>query len=328
MKKKKNFLKILNLLHAHHKENCDAYTSLSNEKRIIKKNIYGLPIMPVELFKYFNLKSYNDQSDYKILKSSGTSGLQSKIYLDQKNALMQSVILKKLLNENISENKLPMVFIGNNFDNNNELTAKEAGILGFSTLAKEKIILEDFKKKQNLISLNNFLKKNIKEKKIIFGFTDKIWENLIDFNPKINLNKCIILHGGGWKKLEKYRIDNQEFKNILKSKYNVSKVINYYGLVEQVGSIFFECDYGYFHTSVYSDIIIRDKNLIDIGLKKKGLVHLISILPVSYPGISILTQDLGEIFYDGNCPCSKGGKSFKIYGRQKNAEVRGCSNVK
>ena len=35
--KKKKFLKTLNFLHTHHKENCDAYGSLSNEKRIIKK---------------------------------------------------------------------------------------------------------------------------------------------------------------------------------------------------------------------------------------------------------------------------------------------------
>ena len=132
---------------------------------------------------------------------------------------------------------------------------------------------------------------------------------------------------GGWKKLEKFKINNKKFKKILYDNNNIKNVINYYGLIEQVGSIFFECKKGYFHTSVYSDIIIRDNFLNDLGLNKKGLVHLISILPTSYPGISILTQDIGEISYIDNCPCGKKGKSFSIFGRQESAVVRGCSNV-
>ena len=110
-------------------------------------------------------------------------------------------------------------------------------------------------------------------------------------------------------------------------RYNFYKIINYYGLIEQVGSIFFECDKGYFHTSIYSDIFIRDKYLNDLGKNNNGLVHLLSLLPTSYPGISILTQDIGMIKFIDNCPCGKKGKSFNISGRQAKAVVRGCSNV-
>ena len=43
-------------------------------------------------------------------------------------------------------------------------------------------------------------------------------------------------------------------------KINLNKIYNYYGLVEQAGSVFIESKKcGYFHTSVYSDIFIRDK---------------------------------------------------------------------
>ena len=117
------------------------------------------------------------------------------------------------------------------------------------------------------------------------------------------------------------------FKNFLKKKFGINKVINYYGLVEQIGSIFLECNKGYFHTSSFSDIKILDKNLDIEKEKKKGIVQLISLLPTSYPGYSILTQDEGLVHGLDDCKCGLPGKYFEIYGRVKRAELRGCSNV-
>ena len=53
-----------------------------------------------------------------------------------------------------------------------------------------------------------------------------------------------------------------------------------------------------FIASNYSDIIIRDEN--KISKKVKNLVQLLSLLPTSYPGHSILTEDIGEIVHDKN----------------------------
>ena len=94
-----------------------------------------------------------------------------------------------------------------------------------------------------------------------------------------------------------------------------------------IGSIFFECKCGYFIASNYSDIIIRDENLKISKKGKTGLVQLLSLLPSSYPGHSILTEDIGEIVDDHKCNCFGHGKRFLIHGRLKNAELRGCSNI-
>ena len=75
--------------------------------------------------------------------------------------------------------------------------------------------------------------------------------------------------------------------------------------------------------SNFSDIVIRDENL-KIKKSGKGFVQLISLLPKSYPGHNILTEDIGEI---ASCKCGFKGKCFKIYGRAKNSEIRGCSDV-
>ena len=322
-----NFTKTINLLHQHHSNNCEEYKKLSIMEMNSKFDLGKIPILPVELFKKFDLKSYETDVSEKILKSSGTSGFNSKIYLTRENSIMQSVILKKLMMENIGTYKIPMVILEKNINSNkNYLSAREAGTLGFSYIASKKINI-DISKKSFVHDLRKFVKEFKNQKILIFGFTDTIWKSLIKKYQNLDLSNCILLHGGGWKKLENKKIGKLLFKKILYERYNFYKIINYYGLIEQVGSIFFECDKGYFHTSVYSDIFIRDKYLNDLGKNNNGLVHLLSLLPTSYPGISILTQDIGMIKFIDNCPCGKKGKSFNISGRQAKAVVRGCSNV-
>ena len=89
-----------------------------------------------------------------------------------------------------------------------------------------------------------------------------------------------------------------------------------------------ECEQDHFHASVYSDVIIRravDFSIADVG--EKGIVQVLSILPESYPGHSLLTEDEGVLLGEDDCPCGRLGKYFKITGRLKNAEARGCSDT-
>jgi hypothetical protein len=142
------------------------------------------------------------------------------------------------------------------------------------------------------------------------------------------LNNGIIIHGGGWKKLKDQAVDEKTFKKAFKQYFNAGAVYNYYGFVEQVGSIYIECEYGYLHTSVFSDIIIRDKKtLAPLPFNMSGLIQALSILPHSYPGHSILTEDLGICIGEDNCPCGRLGKYFKVIGRTASAEIRGCSDT-
>ncbi len=97
-------------------------------------------------------------------------------------------------------------------------------------------------------------------------------------------------------------------------------------MVEQTGSIFFECERGFFHTSIFSDVLVRDKDFKICNNRKKGIIQVISVLPSSYPGHSILTEDLGIIYGLNNCKCGRSGKFFKINGRLARAEARGCGN--
>ena len=143
-----------------------------------------------------------------------------------------------------------------------------------------------------------------------------------------NFENGVLIHGGGWKKLEKEKISNLQFKKILKNKIKIRHVYNYYGMVEQTGSIFFESKKcGYFHTTLFSDIIIRDKNFNTLPKNKEGIIQLLSLLPKSYPGQNILTEDIGKILGEDDCVCGLKGKYFLVKGRIKESEVRGCSDV-
>jgi phenylacetate-coenzyme A ligase PaaK-like adenylate-forming protein len=128
--------------------------------------------------------------------------------------------------------------------------------------------------------------------------------------------------------MEEMKINNKLFKKNLFKKTKLKRIYNYYGLVEQTGSIFVECDKcSCFTTSVYSDILIRDKHFNIVKNGEKGFIQLFSLLPTSYPGHSILTEDIGEIVSENNCVCQNRGKRFLVHGRALQSETRGCSDT-
>ena len=331
----KNTVKLLTF---HHFKFCKEYKKIIVNLKIditkIKK-VENFPMLPVRLFKKFELKSVKNKNVVKQLVSSGTSGKElSKIYLDKKNAKNQVKVLSRIMTYLIGNKRLPMLIIDQDpkLPKNNFFNARSAAIYGFSIFGKNHCFLLDRNGKIDYQTLNNFLKEFGGEKFLIFGFTSYVYDNLIKkISLKLvnsSLKNGLLLHGGGWKKLENIKISNKKFKNNLNKKFKLKKVYNYYGLVEQTGSIFIESEKcGYFHTSIFSDIFIRDINFNILKNKKRGLIQLISLLPKSYPGHNILTEDMGEIVGEDDCKCGLKGKYFLVHGRAKEAEIRGCSDV-
>ena len=340
-KKQKNklFKSFLTELTYHHYKKCKKYKKIINNLKFKikdKKNkLEDFPMIPVKIFKLFDLLSVNKKKIVKKLVSSGTSGQRlSIIYLDKKNANNQTKILTKIIEEILHKQRMPMLIIDKNpkLTNKSIFNARETAIVGFSLFGKDHCYLLDKKGEIDYRSINIFLRKYKNTKFFIFGFTSLIFENLIKkISNKLifsDFKNGILLHGGGWKKLEKLKISNNEFKKKLSNKLNLNTVYNYYGLVEQTGSIFIESkDCGYFHTSIFSDILIRDNNFQVLEKERKGLIQLFSLLPTSYPGHNILTEDIGELKGEDDCKCGLKGKYFLVHGRAKESEIRGCSDV-
>ena len=332
-KKKENFLKCMMSLNSHHYKFCENYKKILNANKfkiVVKKKIEDEFYLPVNLFKKFELISIEKKKITNQLQSSGTSGKTSRIFLDTESAIINNRILQKLLKNDLGKFNVPIIFFDHAPDNlNKKYDARKAAIKGFSIISKDKHYVM---KKNGTLDLEKFNKiiKNINGgEAYIFGFTSILWSLFNDNlkNMQNNLSNITVIHGGGWKKMEKKNISLENFNNFFQKNFKIKKIKNYYGMVEQIGSIFFNCKFNYFHTHSFADIIIRDKKLEALPFKKKGLIQLTSLLPRSYPGHSILTEDLGTVFGEDDCKCGKPGKYFKIWGRLPKSEVRGCSDV-
>ena len=321
-----------------HQKNCKDYFSILknlNFQFSKKTKITDIPAIPVSIFKDNKLYSCKEKKIIKKLLSSGTTGnKQSQIFLDATNSKVQTKVLVQIMEYFFGKKRMPMLIIDKKFEyqDRTKLSASQAAVNGFSILAKKTYFALHSNGQINLEEIKKFMEEFADEEKIVFGFTNKVFEFFLEKQnlfEDMQFKNCMLLHGGGWKKIESKSMSPKKFKSELKKRYNFKKILNYYGLIEQTGSIFVECNKcDSFKCSIYSDVYVRDENLkIEQQHNKEGLIQLMSLLPSSYPGNNILTEDLGLICSSKTCKCKFKGKRFKIIGRSKESEVRGCANI-
>ena len=291
--KNKLLIDELNRLTDFHMKHCEPYDRMLNKMQIkhVADSLEELPFLPVQLFKMASLYSIPQEEHFKVLTSSGTSGQQvSRIFIDRETAQLQSRTLNKIMRSYLGNKRLPMIVIDTNIlKDRMQFSARMAGTIGFSQFGRDHIYLFDNDMQINWEQLQIFLEKYQGQPKLLFGFTFIVWEYFLqaikkDSQKKVDLTESVLIHGGGWKKLQEHAVDNDTFKEQLFDEFRISQVHNYYGMVEQVGSIFMECKMGHLHAPDFADIIIRDRNsLKPVSIGETGLVQVLSILPKSYP---------------------------------------------
>ncbi len=321
-----------------HYENCDMYRGMLDAIHYNEQNVkkyYDLPFIPVSLFKELELKSINKENIFKVMTSSGTTGQAvSKIYLDRRTASNQQKTLVKIVSAFTGLSRMPMLIIDSPsvIKNRSIFSARGAGILGFSIFSSDKTYALNDDMSLNLKIVKEFLEKHKNEKILLFGFTFMVWQHfykeLLKLDEQIDLSKGILIHGGGWKKLVSESVSHDEFKERLTYVCGLNDIHDYYGMVEQTGCIYMACEYGHLHASIFSDVITRRHiDLSPCNFGEPGIIQVVSMLPKSYPGHLLLTEDEGVILGEDDCPCGRLGKYFKVNGRLKNAEIRGCSDT-
>ena len=338
IEKEKFFNNYLYGLTQHHYKNCNHYKSIIDSLGFDtkKKVTYtDLPFLPVRLFKMYELYSVAKEDIIKTMTSSGTSGQEvSKIFLDKDTSHNQSKAVTKIVSEFIGSKRTPMVIIDSPsvLKNRNIFSARGAGILGFSMFGTKRIYALDENMELDIDALASFIDEHRKSRIFLFGFTFMVYQHFVKELQKkkidIDLSNAVLIHGGGWKKLQSQSVSSEEFRAILKHLCGLEQVHDYYGMIEQTGSIYMECKFRNLHAPVFSDIIIRkphDFSLASIG--EQGIIQTLSVLPKSYPGHSLLTEDEGILLGEDDCQCGRLGKYFRIVGRIKNAELRGCSDT-
>ena len=322
-----------------HKKKCPEYSKMLKTVGYEgNEDLTGIPFLPVRLFKEMSLKSVPDEEVVKTMTSSGTTGQSvSRIYLDRVTSANQQKAMVKIVSEFTGKSRMPMIIIDcpSVIKDRAKFSARGAGILGFSMFGTKKIYALNDDMQLDVGGLSAFISEHKDENILLFGFTFMIWQHfykelvrLKDQGTVFDLSNGILIHGGGWKKLISEAVSRDEFHKSLKDVCGLERIHDYYGMVEQTGCIYMECECGHLHASVFSDVITRRPiDFKPCGVGEKGIIQVVSAIPESYPGHSLLTEDEGVIEGIDDCPCGRKGKYFRIIGRLKNAEIRGCSDT-
>jgi hypothetical protein len=164
----------------------------------------------------------------------------------------------------------------------------------------------------------------------IFGFTFLVWAHLYQTfsDGELDLGNAVLIHSGGWKKMEDKKVGNEEFRASLSRRFNLTQVYNFYGFVEQIGSIFLEGESGLLYPPNFTEVIIRDPaTWRPLPPGQPGVIQVVSLLPLSYPGHSVLTEDIGVVEVDECRLNGRRGRAIRVHGRVPRSELRGCSDV-
>ena len=342
--KKKKFIDIIKLQIKHHLYNCQNYNLWYKKNSFIDPNkikTYDeIPFIPSAVFKNVELKSINKKT--KIISSSGSSGEnKSSILLDDTTSSLQKKSLAKILKSTIGKDRRiffiadaePSESFGQKY-----ISARYAGMAGYLLASKERNYL--FKlNNQNELEVNEDILKKLnklieKEPIVIIGYTYIIFDHLID-NKKIKLTNSTsnkntkFVHFGGWKKLHNKKVTKLEFNEQVVKKFKIenANILDIYGFSEQLGTVYVSKGSGGCEVSNFSHVLVRDpKSLKVVEDGNVGFMQFLSILPLSYPGISILNDDMG---YISKRTIYKNIEKieFKVHSRLDKLEPRGCGDT-
>jgi hypothetical protein len=322
-------------LQEHHRERCAPYgrvlaaTGHGTDRSYAR--IADLPWLPVRMFKTVQLKSIRDDEVFRVLTSSGTTGNVSRIYLDRDAAATQGRVLAATLQTVLGSQRLPMLIVDTPsiIRDRASLSARAAGVLGMMTFGREHTWVLDEDGRPDVASLRSFLAKHGSAPFLVFGFTFMVWSYLYEVarDHRLDLGNGVLIHSGGWKKLADRAVDQATFRRSLAKDTGLTRIHDFYGMVEQIGVVYLEgVEGGSLYCPDVATVVIRDPETWEaLPPGRPGLIEVISTVPESYPGHALLTEDLGVLhgIDDGSWP----GPRFSVLGRLPRAEARGCSDT-
>lgn len=305
-------------------------------------HISELPYVPVGILKANPPLAFISPGEVKrtLTSSATTSQLPSRVVLDTATSRRMTKGVVAIVRDYIGPNRRPYLVVDtpDSLRGAGPLGARGAAIQGLQPFASQATYCLNVDTQGELAldlqKLKDFALTHRDADVLVYGFTFILWNHLVKplmaENVCLNLPNVYILHSGGWKRLQDQAVEKTVFNRQLAAVVGCSadRVIDFYGMVESVGVIFPDCPEGNKHSPVFADVIVRDPlTLAPVAAGEHGVVQVCSVLPTSFPGNLLLTEDLAQVMaYDG-CPCGRRGISFRFAGRVPKAELRGCGNL-
>lgn len=305
------------------------------------RGIADIPPLPVGVFKSMDLHAVPKENIVRVLQSSSTTGQSpSRIYVDKTTAFRQARALAAVLKEHIGKSRRPFLVIDeeSSLGHGGEITARGAAIRGIANFASETVFalrkIEDGDIEPDYRLIEEFLSVNRDQPVLVFGFTYIVWSRFIqkawEQGIKYESPQAILLHSGGWKKLVSEAVSKEVFSEKASAIIGCSRssILDFYGMVEQVGTVFVDCSEGNKHAPAFADVLIRRPDTFEeVTFGEEGIIEVVSSLPTSYPGQVLLTEDKGVLMGRDDCPCGRKGDYFRFTSRIERAEIRGCGDT-
>lgn len=304
-----------------------------------------LPFLPAQYFKEAGqeLASIPEAKRYRTLSSSATSGRASTIVLDQETARRQARAVVTSLSNFIGNGRRRMLIcdLRPGRHRAHELTARAAAMLGFMAFASAHnfllrsdggvtMVVDD-------VALDTASRAAVEQGQpvTVIGFTFLLYTALLEPLERAGRHYPLppgstIVHIGGWKKLEERKVDRSRLAAAAQAVFGIAAnhVVDTYGFTEQMGTVHPECAAGRKHAPSYADVLVRDPlTLRCLPDGEEGVGQFLSLVPHSYPGFSVLTDDIVRVLGRDLCRCGRRGTTFEVVGRHKSAEIRGCGDV-
>lgn len=324
----------LTALMAYHRQACPAYARVleatGHPRTRRYQQLAELPWLPVRLFKEHALVS-TAADPVTTLTSSGTTGAgASRIALDREAAERQRHMLIATLVNLVGPQRLPLLIIdAPSAVRQQRATIRGATVLGVMNIGRDPVFALDEDLEVNAVAIDHFLQRHAGSDFLIFGFTFLVWSRFYSYvrSRAADLSHAVLLHTGGWKKLADQAVTAEVFRGGFREHTGLTRCHNFYGMVEQGGTIHVESASGDgLYCPDHADVIIRDPlTWQEAAIGTLGVIEVLSTTPRAHPGHILLTEDLGMLLGvdDGEWP----GKRFAVAGRLPKAEPRGCSDT-
>ncbi|MDC0237179.1 hypothetical protein OAL49_01775 [Gammaproteobacteria bacterium] len=323
-----------------HKDRCPAYSKWLDQIGFSFRNLAAtedVPFFPSAVFKHLQLVSTAENQ--KVLRSSGTtSQLTSQISIDSVTSKRQTKVLAKILAYILGPSRRDFLILEREptkGKSSSAMTARLAGMSGYLLAAKTRRYLLKGNEDSATVDEASFRSAlrglaDTNRPPVLIGYTYMVYKQLIE-NPAFDIHLpegTTLIHFGGWKRLEDKKIPKKRFNELIAGKLglNENDIIDIYGFTEQLGSVYPSIGNSGMMVPNYSRVLVRDPSTMKI-LKsgEPGLIQFISPIPNSYPGLSLLNDDMAKLLVKERQ--STFHTRFVVTGRPPRAESRGCGDT-
>lgn len=329
-----------------HYDHCEPYRKLCRARNVVPADvsrIEDLPYLPTSFFKRQLLVSVPDEKVVREVRSSATtSGTSSRMGLDRETSRRQTKCFTKTIVDRIGNDRRRFIVLDepDTIERSAVVSARSSTIksLLFMASSADAVLMADGSDLRLDTDRFHALLEEVcraGEPVILFGFTFVLYTFVV--RPMLAENRHYelpegsqVIHIGGWKKLEADKVTPQRLIDECCRVFGVEgkDVVDIYGFTEQAGLIYPSCQSGTRHCPIWAELVVRDPVTLEpLPSGREGLLQFLTPIQTSYPGHSVLTEDVGIVEGVDDCPCGRKGTTFKLIGRAPDAEVRGCGDI-